>query len=1098
MKQQRILSLLLALALFVTLLPQTALPVRAEASEILTDGTYNYRINPYNEGTVYLVGLHEGASVSGAVVLPSYYESYSVSGVFLHSLPGVTKLVLPEKMIAFSEYYFSLSDFPDLQCLVIQANTTGTSFEYSDCPALTDIIVLGKRDQVIWPRPLRSPYPVNLYSDVDIENTQTEFKGTVLYPLSDLHYDPVWAEEQTEGDFSYILADGKATVTAAPQSGSVTIPATLGGAPVCYLQPHLFHDATITGLSLPDTVEELSYRCCEGCASLEAVDLSHIQRVGVRSFYGCAGLQALTLSENCAWVGRDAFRSCGLKTIPLPEGLTHIGMYAFAENLACTEFTLPQTLTELGQHAFEHTQTDDLVIPDGVTKLWEATFAGSARVSVTLPQTLEYVSGSPLKDCVCDTLVVPGSLQTIDYGGFAGVLAKRIVVQEGVEELDTLAFADASEAVAIELPESVKTIGMSAFMGCTSLREIVLPNQVTVINSYTFSNCQALESVKLPFQLTTIDKYAFSNCKSLRALTVPDSVTSFKGAFTDSGIGLIYGRGEQLAREALLAGIRFIDLDTGEEYTVHETTIQNVTYRVWTFGTDVLDGKNAAGAVTIPAAVDGVPVTRVQKSAFYQNKKLTSLVLPDGLVKIDAFAFMGCDKLTSVRFPESLKSIGSSAFSHCSNLSDFHVPFGIEEIGGFAFAYCPGLRMLYLSPDFRTDLLYGFPGEPETVQAIADDVTLVYVPGTPGEQYYNDLQKVHSSVYGYALPENSPLVLSENGIYRLDTDHATLIFTPPATAEFPTVFVSPYAGGLPVTNIAANALQVHKDGGFTCFVILPPTVTTVEAGAFDNLTENETNIYIPASVTEIAPDALPQNTGLWVIYGARGSTAQAFAKQHGIPFREEYVEMLPFTDVKAGTWYYMPVLYAYYNGLMSGVSSSKFSPTVTMTRAMLVQVLYNLAGSPSESYGFRDVPENAWYADAVNWAANNGIVAGTSETTFSPNANITREQVATILYRFASKLGPVEASADALQGFRDADKVSDFAVEAMRWAVTKGLIQGTASNRLSPKGNATRAEVAAILQRFVTLLLTETPQTRGASPVFPDLQQFQKAVNLDL
>ena len=182
---------------------------------------------------------------------------------------------------------------------------------------------------------------------------------------------------------------------------------------------------------------------------------------------------------------------------------------------------------------------------------------------------------------------------------------------------------------------------------------------------------------------------------------------------------------------------------------------------------------------------------------------------------------------------------------------------------------------------------------------------------------------------------------------------------------------------------------------------------------------------------------------------------------------------LPFTDVHETDWFYNDVLFVYEEGLFAGTSDTTFSPNAAMTRAMLVTVLYRLEGEPAVSgrSGFSDVTFNSYYEDAVTWAADNGIVNGTSITTFSPNANVTREQMAAILYRYAQYKKYNTAASSSLNSFTDQASVSGYATASLEWAVAEKLVNGSAG-KLMPTGNATRAQVAAILHRFVENVAT--------------------------
>ena len=176
-----------------------------------------------------------------------------------------------------------------------------------------------------------------------------------------------------------------------------------------------------------------------------------------------------------------------------------------------------------------------------------------------------------------------------------------------------------------------------------------------------------------------------------------------------------------------------------------------------------------------------------------------------------------------------------------------------------------------------------------------------------------------------------------------------------------------------------------------------------------------------------------------------------------------------FDDVTKGDWFYKDVEYVYNEGIMDGVSKREFAPNETLTRAMIVKILYRIEGEPAgyRSSDFNDVESGRWYTGAVAWAAEKEIVKGYGNGKFGPNDPVTREQLAAILYRYTQYKGWSTAAASGnLDGFKDAASVSSYAVDAMNWAVDEGLLKG-ANNKLSPKSNATRAQVAAIIHRYL-------------------------------
>ena len=177
----------------------------------------------------------------------------------------------------------------------------------------------------------------------------------------------------------------------------------------------------------------------------------------------------------------------------------------------------------------------------------------------------------------------------------------------------------------------------------------------------------------------------------------------------------------------------------------------------------------------------------------------------------------------------------------------------------------------------------------------------------------------------------------------------------------------------------------------------------------------------------------------------------------------------PFTDVSEKDWFYNDAMFVYKNGLMLGTSKTLFSPHGTVTRGMMATILWRMEGSlaPKGENSFTDVEAGRWYADAITWTTENGIFAGYSKDKFGPDDPITREQLTAIFYRYADYTGYKLTVTENLDKFEDADKITDYAKMVMQWAVGNGLIKGQSENLLDPQGTATRAEIAAMLHRFI-------------------------------
>ena len=301
-----------------------------------------------------------------------------------------------------------------------------------------------------------------------------------------------------------------------------------------------------------------------------------------------------------------------------------------------------------------------------------------------------------------------------------------------------------------------------------------------------------------------------------------------------------------------------------------------------------------------------------------------------------------------------------------------------------------------------------------------------------------DLGEVTWTVNGQDIPTGTDLSDLDLGV-ALGTDGISVDVINTVTGEY---------GSVQIT--------LAHDGEFGFALTLTAPLGKENAGYWANLyhydEENEVLLYETSAQIDEDGDAALRLT---------------HASQYAIVIDHKSHEMA-FTDVAAGDWFFDAVQYAYLHDLMNGVENNQFAPNATTNRAMVVTILYRLAGEPAVSgdSAFTDVADGLWYSNAVAWAAEKGVVNGISETEFSPAGDLTREQLATILYRYAESMGyDVSASAD-LSGFPDADQIQSYATEALSWAVAEGLLQGFEDDTLQPQSTATRAQIATILMRF--------------------------------
>ena len=263
---------------------------------------------------------------------------------------------------------------------------------------------------------------------------------------------------------------------------------------------------------------------------------------------------------------------------------------------------------------------------------------------------------------------------------------------------------------------------------------------------------------------------------------------------------------------------------------------------------------------------------------------------------------------------------------------------------------------------------------------------------------------------------------------------------------------------------------IQDDGSKSCIADLRDLApVTFQKGALVVPMDQETGTIIGMLMEPDVGDSANYNGTLYQ-YGLLDYDEQTknFPLYRYIGDSPRELSALPFADVNANAWYYEAVSYAYANKLFNGTSATTFSPDTQMTRAMLVTVLYSMEGNPavSGSLSFQDVASNAWYRNAVLWATQKGIVSGYSTSEFGSDDIVTREQMALILYGYAKNKGYDVSAQGSVSGFSDVKSISNWALDSVEWAVGESLLSGKTGGKLDPTGGATRAEVAQILMRF--------------------------------
>ena len=624
---------------------------------------------------------------------------------------------------------------------------------------------------------------------------------------------------------------------------------------------------------------------------------------------------------------------------------------------------------------------------------------------------------------------------------------KKVVIKDGVTNVSDYALFFLPAATQVTLPESVTSIGRYGIAMCSKLTGMSIPKGVTGIGDFGLAG-NGLTAVTLPDGLQSLGRGAFDSCASLTNTTLPAAITAVPGkCFADC------------------------------------TKLLNVKY---------------AGTVTA-----------IGDLAFESCKALTAAPIPETVTTIDKAAFTGCTALTDVTIPAGVSTIPEDCFRGCTALADIDLPGTVTHVGHNAFTDCAALK------DVRC---YGAapavePGNSEAHSFEPATVTIHYNPAmnwtldADGKwQGYTVSDKGACTHTDYGTTERTvPATCGEAG--RVDTicsncgevvstrelpptgahvwDNGVVTTAPTETTPGVRTFTCTVCGDIREETIPATGAHDYRftktvaptctDGGYDLY-----TCSGCGATERRNLTDAAGHKWDGGTVTTAPTETTP---------GVRTYTCTVCGQTR--------TEAIPATGASTCTggpscpsyglhdvagpdyWAHKGIDYCVRNRLMSGVGAGTFSPDTACTRAQIVKILYNLSGNQTDyNYyylPFTDVAPGAWYYNAVAWAYCNDVTSGTSATTFTPNAAITRQQLVTFLYRYTVKYAPeFTGNAAPISAFPDAGSVANWAYAAMSWAVGNGLIKGNAHDNgldyLDPNGSATRAQTATIIMRYCQLI----------------------------
>lgn len=862
---------------------------------------------------------------------------------------------------------------------------------------------------------------------------------------------------------------------------------------------------------------------------IEGVDYT-VKRIGVSAFEGQVYLKSIQLPETLESIGNVAFHNCcNLTSIDIPDNVKIIGTQSF---FGCTELT-------------------NIKLSNKLENIEYGAFSWCNKISnIELPESLISIGNSAFSYCTN---------------------LKTIIIPEGIEKLSDKMFEKCSNLETVQLPNNLITIGENVFKECTKLNNIQLSNTLQCIESNAFENCTKLTKLQLPESMIELKNNVFYNCTSLRAIIAPETITKIGENVFYNCINLkIYTyKNTYIENYAHLNNIKVVIMDKDDEinasYIKDNYRILNEnskTVEVYGFGkntTDVvipytikIDGEiyeivkiadeafincinlksveipdniieigesafeycynlseislpNSVKTIGDRAFYNCINLTNIKLPDEMQNmgtevfsfcENLNNVVLPEGITSITEDMFSACESLSNIKLPSTLNKIEDYAFVSCFNLTNIELPSSLNSIGYMAFTYCSGLEKITIPENVSSIGDYAFTGctklqeitIPKSVTTIGKDILasvkdqIVYVSkGSDAEKYAKAKKYNYNNIYNlnYKIKEDLKITYTGEKIEPeiIVSEDANILLK---DVDYEVIYLNNIEAGKAIITISGKG--EYKGEKIIEFDILKAEnnlqikCDDVEYGKKPNpkVITNKSNsevIYYykeQGKSDDYYTKNIPTKSGKYTLKAVSSETNNYKQAVVTINFViKEYSN--PFIDVKLENWYYEAVKFNYDKGYISGTSPETFSPEDNLTRGMIVTILYRMDGAKkvTDENKFNDVLSTQYYFEAVKWATAKGIVHGYGNGNFGPDDEIRRQDLAVILRNYSKYKGKnIDVKYDLLE-FEDSEKISDYANTAMQWAVGKGVITGYTNTKiLSPKGTATRAEAASMLYKY--------------------------------
>lgn len=883
---------------------------------------------------------------------------------------------------------------------------------------------------------------------------------------------------------------------------SVTLPENAKS--FTYIGDHAFDDCTLSSLTIPASVTEIqdsAFAWGSNFTSISFAETSQLQSIGNNAFAGCSSLSSLTLPASVQSIGSGVFAGCtALESITIPTSVTDLAPDAFASSGSVTtpyygdghtisfadgckykiqdgilyddesllnvyevqaSVTVPEGIKYIGDNAF--------IVPGGATD--------NTLTSITFPSTLVSIGDYAFRgNTGLTSITIPSSVTDLGAGTFMACSGiTEVTIEAELDEIPDYAF-NGTSITSIDLPDSVTKIGTHAFEKCDDLASIEIPDSVTEIGEYAFSECTKLASVELSAELEALGQRSFFKCSSLTSIEIPEGVSRIEN--------VTFGNCTVLNTVILPSSIEYVGTNAfgnalagDNAVLVMKGTTPPENFDAKAFGVSGDHGKVLENlTVIVPDGSESAYADNTTLSTYVKDESSAESTKPGISYKleINTTASIVNGKSGSIGtaiVPEGWKLTVDPASNSCVSIS------GPDTESGAITATATATGSVELTFSI-TDSMGSIVLDEQTCKITVTDASVpatgIALDRTEAWLYSNTSPRT-VTLTATVTPTNSTDTVTwsssdetvatvENGVVTaVGNGTATITATAGAFKATCTVYVTTYTSGGGGSSTPTYTVSVEDpDNGSI-------RVSPSRAERGDTVTITVT----PDDGYELDRITITDADGDKIDVERVSSTRYTFEMPRGrVTVEAEFVAIeeepepeptpdLPFVDVSESAWYYDAVAWAVENGITSGTSATTFSPDASCTRAQMVTFLWRAAGSPEPETSvnlFTDISESAYYYEAVLWAVERGITNGTSATTFSPDATVTRGQTVTFLWRNAGS--PVATNTS----FNDVEMDAYFAA-AVAWAASEGITSGTSATTFSPNNACTRAQIVTFLYR---------------------------------